>query len=291
MSEFDLIEERLRAYRPVGPSPAARDRMAAVVGGTQAAASGRPRPSPWLWVAAAAAVLALFVFGTYAVWRWLSPGSAVSSTASGASGAETPIPEEFATSWAAQRRVDIPGISSRAAVTVVMFMDWPCPGCLKLYPTFELIAERYKRSHPGLVDFVVLDWPWNGECNPYVPAEVLGHEASCVAAAAVRIARSRGQADAMIEWILTNRAALEGVGWRDRILTEIRRLFPGIDFEQEYQKVLGAIENDAARGAAVGVNATPTIFVNGRLLGPGIPPVDAIDWAIRLELERKVKGK
>ena len=294
MSEFDLIEERLRAYRPVGPSPAVREGMAVVLGGLQSGAPGRARTGRWRGGAIAASVLAVLALGAYALWPKPAPALVAPATASNADSRQPPIPSEFATAWAAKPRVDIPWVSSRASVTVVTFMDWQCPACLTLYPTLELVAERYKKSHSdGVVDVVMVDWPWNSDCNVQLRADPKAprHEASCVAAAAVRIARSRGQADAMIGWILADRSALSGEGWRSRILAEIQRLLPGIDFDKEYQGVLLAIESEAARGAALHVNMTPSVFVNGRLIGPQVPSAEVLDWAIRLELQRAEKIK
>jgi hypothetical protein len=288
MSEFDVVEQRLREYRPIGPSAAAREKMAALLQAPPQA--GAPTRGHWRWVAAAAAVVAILALGARSARKWMTPAPSAPATASATSQQPTTIPEAFSTAWTAQPRVDVPAIFSHATVVVVGFIDWPCTGCVTLYPRLREIEERYKQSMPGAVEVVVLDWPWNADCNSHVPAEGgLRHPASCVAAAAVRIARDRGRADAMIDWIVTNRATLEGPDWKSRLLAELQRLCPGVDFDREYARVLPAIQADADRGAHVGINTTPTVFVNGRSLGPAMPTVEVIDWAIRLELQGRIK--
>ena len=45
------------------------------------------------------------------------------------------------------------------------------------------------------------------------------------------------------------------------------------DFDARYDKAIQEVKTDAAVGAALGVNSTPTFFVNGtRAPGGGMPP-------------------
>ena len=43
---------------------------------------------------------------------------------------------------------------------------------------------------------------------------------------------------------------------------------------------------DARMGGILGVNSTPTFFLNGRKLPPGVVPPEYIDALITLELQR-----
>jgi protein-disulfide isomerase len=56
------------------------------------------------------------------------------------------------------------------------------------------------------------------------------------------------------------------------------------DFDAEYPRAIQEVKTEAATGAALGVNSTPTFFLNGRKVG-GLPPA-AMDALIELEIKR-----
>jgi protein-disulfide isomerase len=58
------------------------------------------------------------------------------------------------------------------------------------------------------------------------------------------------------------------------------------DFDAQYAKAIQEVKTDTAMGSALGVNSTPTFFINGRRLpGGGLPP-QYFEAAIELELKR-----
>ena len=56
------------------------------------------------------------------------------------------------------------------------------------------------------------------------------------------------------------------------------------DFDARYAAVLAAVRNDTALGASLGVNSTPTFFINGVKIG-GVQP-QVLDYLIEYELSK-----
>ena len=96
------------------------------------------------------------------------------------------------------QRLAVPGVQGRASVL---------PADLR---------QASRRNRPGAVKYIVKDWPWNSECNFNVTQTLHGHQGSCAAAAAVRMARDRGKGDEMIEWLFTNQQHLVELGHAGR---------------------------------------------------------------------------
>jgi protein-disulfide isomerase len=58
------------------------------------------------------------------------------------------------------------------------------------------------------------------------------------------------------------------------------------DFNGGYAKALEEVKADARLGGLLGVTSTPTFFLDGRKLPPGVVPAEYIDALITLELQR-----
>jgi protein-disulfide isomerase len=212
--------------------------------------------------------------------------------------------KRFEAAWRQQPRVTLGVPAGTARVVVVKFNDWLCSGCKGMHEVYAPIFARYEKEHPGAVKYVVRDWPWNTGCNSGAGRTLPGHEASCEAAVAVRLARDRGKAaeDAMIAWLFDNQLELNrlgsiGPGAAARIKEKAGTLLglkPG-EFDQEFPLRVQQIRRDVAEGMAVHIQVTPTFYVNGiKTTAPVTPdgqggnnlPAAYFDLAIRLELER-----
>ena len=210
-----------------------------------------------------------------------------------------PVPQDmqkqFSDAWALQPRVDLGVPADGAKVVIVKFNDWLCPSCKFAAQVYQPILDRYQKDSPGAVKYVVKDWPWNASCNFNIANSIHGHEGSCAAAAAVRMAQGRGKSDAMINWLFTNQPHLQelglagGTGAAEAIQTEAQQLLGITDGAGEYARVLPEIRRDVADGGALKVMSTPTFFINGvrALDGSGnfLPP-QYFDLAIKLELAK-----
>ena len=69
---------------------------------------------------------------------------------------------------------------------------------------YKPVLEKFAKSHPGAVKYVVKDWPWNTTCNFNATPTIPGHEAACDAAAAARMARDAGKYDEMDDVVYAN---------------------------------------------------------------------------------------
>jgi uncharacterized membrane protein len=206
--------------------------------------------------------------------------------------------KQFAAAWAQQPRTDLGIPADGAKVVIVKFIDWLCPGCKAFDLAYKPIIDKYNISNPRAVKVVIKDWPWNAACNVGGPGTSLpGHEASCAAAAAVRMAGARGKGPEMGEWLFSNQAQLIELGRSGStaqattlIKDHLKTLAGVTDFDVQYPAIINAVKRDTSDGVALRVSTTPTYFINGVRVtterdGQNLQPV-VLDLAIRLELGR-----
>ncbi|HKV98838.1 MAG TPA: thioredoxin domain-containing protein [Vicinamibacterales bacterium] len=209
------------------------------------------------------------------------------------------IRQAFADAWAQQPRVDLGIPAEGAKVLVVKFNDWLCPACKAAAQFYQPVLDKYRKESPGAVKYVVKDWPWNASCNFHVATTFRGHQGSCAAAAAVRMAIDRGKGDSIIDWLFANQPHLTELGLAggsaaaDAIQAQGQQMLGVTDWNGEYARKVVDIRRDVADGGALKVQSTPTFFVNGVRAADGngnfLPP-QYCDLAIKLEIgktERK----
>ncbi len=183
---------------------------------------------------------------------------------------------QFAAWWDAQDKVDVP-LTSSAKVLIVKFNDFQCPPCRQSHVEYRGILAKYVAS--GDVQFVLKHFPLDPECNAAAPGGQ--HVAACEAAAAVVMARSKGTVARLEDWFFDNQAALNPA-----VVRTAARDTGGIaDFDAQYARALQEVKADAGLGSMLGVQSTPTFFINGHRIRGMMPP-RAFDAAIRLEIER-----
>jgi uncharacterized membrane protein/protein-disulfide isomerase len=190
--------------------------------------------------------------------------------------APAPQVQQFEQWMAAQPRVPVIVPSDGAAVVVVKFNDYQCPPCRQTYLEYKPIIDRYLAQQPGKVKYVTKDFPLEAECNTGGV-----HVAACEAAAAVRMARAKNRADAMEAWLFENQGSMSP----DLVRQGLRQVASISDFDAQYPKVLEQVRADVAQGRQLGVNRTPTFFINGVKIEGGLRP-QFFDAAIAYELKR-----
>jgi uncharacterized membrane protein len=213
----------------------------------------------------AALTLAIAFIAVAVVAVMFFPGEpvAASSATAGATPQAAPTPaapppqaaiQQLEQHLATQPRVSLPNASG-ADVVIFKFNDYQCPPCGQTFREYKPILARLQQQHPGKIAFITRDFPLDPECNSMGG----GHQAACEAAVAVRLAREKGRADAMEDWLFANQPSLTPQTVKQAVTT-----VAGVtDFDARYPKVLELVRADIAQGTQLGVKGTPTFFMNG----------------------------
>jgi len=166
----------------------------------------------------------------------------------------------------------MPGADTK--VLVVKFNDYQCPACRQTWAEYRGIIAKYEQRYPGVFKFQYHDFPLEAECG-------FGgiHSYACEAAVAVRLAQPKGKDRQLGEYFYQHQEELS----RDEVKRALRDIAQVDDFDQQYAKVLPAVHADAVLGQKLGVEGTPTFFING-IKVPSLRPAyfdAAIAYALR----------
>ena len=186
---------------------------------------------------------------------------------------------------AAQPRVPLIAPSDGAAVVIVKFNDYQCPGCGQTYRDYKPVLAKYAKDMPGKVKFITKDYPLERQCNAFIQQDL--HSGACEAAVAVRLAREKGKGEVMEEWLYSNQPAMN-----PETVKKAAETVGGIsakDFDARFNAMLELVKADVAQGSQLKITGTPTFFVNGMRL-PGLRG-EFFDAAIAWELRRVQAGK
>ena len=223
-----------------------------------------------------ALVLLLAVFaGSAALIASFPDEQAIAATQQEAMATYQPLDQkqrsEIEAWWAVQPVVDLPvKPSSGTKVLIVKFSDYMCPSCKAAHDAFKPVLAKYQGQG---VEFVLKHYPLEGECNINTPG--MNHYGSCEAAAAYEMAKGTPNAAQLDDWLFRNQTTLT----KDSVKAAAAAQAGINDFDARYEATLQAVRADVAQGAQLGVNSTPTIYINGRRIpGGGLPPAyyDAI---------------
>ncbi|MFI6387930.1 DsbA family protein [Nonomuraea sp. NPDC050540] len=142
-------------------------------------------------------------------------------------------------------------------VTLVEFLDFECEACGAAFPVIEQLRKQYQ----GKVTFVARYFP------------IASHFNAERAARAVEAAARQGRFDAMYQRMYqTQKQWAEKQTPADKLFREFAQSM-GLDmaaWDKAYaaEDTLARINKDVADGQALGVEGTPTFFLNGQKLQP-----------------------
>ena len=153
-----------------------------------------------------------------------------------------------------------------AAVTIVEFSDFQCPYCGAAEP----VLARVLRQFEGRIRLVFKNYPLSG------------HEHAMEAARASFAADNQGKFWEMHNMLFERQTALETADI-DRYAGEL-----GLDMDRFHAdiaspEVQARIDADKAEGQRVGVDSTPTLFIDGRHFEE---PLEALSTYVREELDQ-----
>ena len=178
----------------------------------------------------------------------------------------------------AQPRVPDAEPTGDTKVLFIKFNDYQCPTCKQTWLLYKDIFERYEASHPGVFKYDSRDFPLESECGAGG-----SHNVACELAAAVRMAAAKGKKKEIEAALFAQQSFTMTRDDVKKTLTDVAQI-SGADFDAQYPKLLEAIRADSQLGQRLGVNGTPTFFLNGIRL-PTVRPA-YVDAAIAYLLKK-----
>ncbi len=180
----------------------------------------------------------------------------------------------FAPKARANLKSDNCGIEGKGPVTLVEFSDYQCPHCAKALPQLTALVETGRKGEVRL-------------CSKYFPFP--SHPRARIAALCAEYARSKGKFWEMNAALFQNQELLE-----DADLKKYAQQI-GLDGDEMLKEVNAGkfdaqVEKHLREGIAAGVESTPTLFLDGRLV-PLPPQPWYLAFAVDDELQwKKEKG-
>ena len=137
--------------------------------------------------------------------------------------------------------------NQKAAVTIVEFTDFECPGCARQHPVLERIVTEFRDQ----VRLVVRDFPLSQHANARKAAE------------AAEAAREQGKYWEYAAVLFRNQSAL-GVDKLRQYATELGLDRARFDASLDSGKFAEKVQRDLFDGRKLGINGTPTLYINGK---------------------------
>jgi len=134
-----------------------------------------------------------------------------------------------------------------AAVMVIEFTDFQCSACGAMYPVMEDVLKSYSNR----VRFVIRNFPLTR-----------AHENAMRAAHAAEAAKAQGKFWEYIDLLFKNQTALDSESLK-KYATQVGMDRKRFDAEFESGKYDVDIRRDIEEGEVYGIEATPTIYING----------------------------
>lgn len=166
--------------------------------------------------------------------------------------------------------------SPSAAVTIEEFADFQCPTCSMTYP----IMEEIKNAYGSRIYFVYRNFPLK------IPAHDKTYEASVAAEAAGMQGKFFEMARELYanqkEWTANPNYKTLWKGYAEKI---------GLNIDQWQNDAVGLpakqrVDLDLKRGDAIGINSTPTVFLNNVAVPPSKVTVSGLKELIDAELAK-----
>lgn len=159
--------------------------------------------------------------------------------------------------------------SASAPVTIVEFSDYQCPFCARVNPTLD----RVRQTYGDRVRIIFKDYP------------LPNHPEAPKAAEAARCAGDQGKYWELHDLMFANQRSLQ-VPMLKQHARAVGIEGTAFDACLDSGKYTKAVQDGADLGNRMGVNSTPTLYVNGRPL-IGAQPFEAFKQVIDEELAKK----
>jgi protein-disulfide isomerase len=170
-------------------------------------------------------------------------------------------------------KVDERQCRGKGPITLVEFSDFECPFCGMLRPQLE----KFAADNASKVRLCWISFP------------LTQHPNSMPAATAALLARDKGKFWAVHDAIFENQTRLSNDVLQDIL---VKAGIPAAEWKKALadKSFREQAENQRSAGVSAGVNATPTIFINGRRLDLA-PTIEILAITVEDELEwQKTRG-
>lgn len=137
--------------------------------------------------------------------------------------------------------------SAKALVTVVAFTDFECPSCARQHPVLDRIVSEFGDR----VRLVVRDFPLSQHANARKAAE------------AAEAAREQGKYWEYAGVLFRNQSAL-GVDKLRQYASDLGLDRGRFDASLDSGKFAEKVQRDIVDGRKLGINGTPTLYINGK---------------------------
>lgn len=187
---------------------------------------------------------------------------------------------ENVSSWPKQGRLKMiapaPGLvedlvkgNKRASIQIVEFADLQCPFCRLFYLELDDLVRKY----PGRVNVVFKNFPLDSSCNIAVPGPM--HPEACQLAHAFRCLSEQDLFWAAMDVLATidtesSQSALDSEATAV-VSSDLEKTLAHLDYDREAfeqcqksERYWPKITDDIKQGLALGVDGTPSVWVNGK---------------------------
>ncbi|NGP77642.1 thioredoxin domain-containing protein [Balneolaceae bacterium YR4-1] len=148
--------------------------------------------------------------------------------------------------------------NTNAKLTLTEYSDYQCPACAYFYP----IVDSLKQTYGNDLEVVYKDFPLNS------------HQYAALAARAAEAAKNQGKFLEMHNMLFENQRQWASGDAQSRIIGYAKQI--GLDmnrFEQDLNaaETQQAVMEEKQEGVQMGVDSTPTFFINGEKLQQNPP--------------------
>lgn len=164
--------------------------------------------------------------------------------------------------------------SPSATVTVEEFADFQCPSCAQVHPTVKQLQSIYGPK----IRFIFREFP------------LAMHDKAYDAALAAEAAGLQGKFWAMQDLLFQNQAAWSSAANAQQVFNDFAQRI-GLDV-QRFETDMGGmatrsrVDQDVQRGRGMGIDSTPTIFINNRPVPYQSLELNAMRQLIDAELQK-----
>ena len=158
--------------------------------------------------------------------------------------------------------------AENAKVTIIEYSDFQCPACAAYYP----LVERLINESSTTIRFVYR----------HFPLFPLPHKNAMIASQAAEAAGMQGKFWEMYRLLFENQTSWENSNTAEAVFEgyaeRIGLNLPAYKKDVDSPEIKARVERDRAEGQSLGINGTPTFFVNGKaIINPnGYEPFKAL---------------